>query len=65
MKVFRVISEYVKENSKDLVSQQQFVTHKEDSLLAVVEFMTAECEQLEHDLKSVEEVLVVCQQIGY
>ena len=63
MKVFEVLVDDHKEESKKVVEMRMYVTHESDSLLAVTEFYTQECAELEQDLKSVREVLVVCHQI--
>jgi len=64
MKVFRVTSEYSKEDSDEVVVETQFVTQADDNIVSVTSYMAEECESLGRELKSVEEVLVVCQQIG-
>lgn len=64
MKVFRVIAEYVKDGSDEIIQEQQYVTHVDNTILAVTKHMAAECGELGKDMKSVDEVLVVSYQIG-
>ena len=63
MKVFQVTSEYMDESDNKIIEQVQYVTHKDDSILAVTEYFTKECEQLEHSLMGVAEVLTIVQQL--
>lgn len=63
MKVFEVITEHCKGDSKEITTTRQYVTAKGDSLLSVVEHYTAHCEQYEQDLIGVREVLTIAEHI--
>jgi ribosomal protein S15P/S13E len=64
MKVFEVISEYCPGDSKEVITERQYVTSEEDTLLSVTKYFTRHCEEYERDLKSVREVLIIVQHIS-
>ena len=63
-KVFEVITEYSLRDSKEVITERQYVTAEENTLKAVTDYFTSHCEEYEKDLKSVREVLVLVQHIG-
>jgi len=63
MKVFQVDIEYCPNDSKEIVTESQFVTCADNSLESVVRYFTKECYEFEKDLKGVREVLTIVQHI--
>ena len=62
MKVFQVKIEHMNDND-EVCESVQYVTQKDNSILVVTEYYTAECIEQEMELKSVIDVLTVCHQI--
>ena len=62
MKVFEVMTEHLNDDD-GVVETRQYVTHPLNCLLSVTEFYSRDCEELNMELKSVREVLVVCHQL--
>jgi ribosomal protein S15P/S13E len=63
MKVFEVISEYCQGDSKEIITERQYVTSESNTILAVTAYFTKHCYEYEKDLKSVREVLTIVQHI--
>ncbi len=63
MKVFEVVIESCKKDSKEIVTSVQYVTSEKDNILAVTKYFTEHCEQYKEDLKSVKEVLIIVQHL--
>ena len=64
MKVFEVTADYCEGDSKEIITERQFVTSEDDTLKSVTDHFTIHCEQYEKDLKGVREILVIVQHIG-
>jgi ribosomal protein S15P/S13E len=64
MKVFEVISEFCRSDSKEITTEVQYVTSEKDTLQSVTDYFTKHCEEYEKDLKGVREVLTIVQHIA-
>ncbi len=64
MKVFEVIIEYSTDESKEVITERQYVTAENNTIKAVTDYFTENCRQLEKDLIGVREVLVIVQNIA-
>ena len=62
MKVFEVMTEHLNDDN-EAIETRQYVTHPLNCLLSVTEFYSRYCEELNMELKSVREVLVICHQL--
>jgi len=60
-KIFEVLSERVKDESKEVEQVIQYVSCAD--LMTVADYFTQQCEQVGEDLKSIREVLTVSQHI--
>ena len=63
MKVFEVITEHCKGDSKEITTTRQYVTSEKNTLLSVTAYFTKHCLVYEKDLMSVREVLVIVEHI--
>lgn len=63
MKVFQVIIEYSKDGSKEIIERMQYVTHENNSLSDVASYFSIQCDELDEELKSVREVLTICERV--
>ncbi len=63
MKVFRIVAEYIKEDSTEVITEEQFVTQEDNCIEAVTAYMNRECEALGKELKSVADALVIADHI--
>ena len=63
MKVYEVICEYCHGSGEEVITERQYVTSKDNTLKAVVDYFTEHCEQYEKDLIGVREVLTIVQHI--
>jgi len=63
MKVFQVKIDYAGIGD-EIIERVQYVTHKENNILAVTSHFSRLCDELEEDLKSVAEVLTVSEQLS-
>ena len=63
MKVFEVTSEYCEGDSKEIITERQFVTSEENTLKSVTDYFTKHCYEYEKDLRGVREILVIVQHI--
>ena len=61
-KVFQVITECCEED-KTITTMERYVTSDLDSLKSVTDYYTVHCVQLELELKSVREVLVISEHV--
>lgn len=64
MKVFEVVTEHCKDESKEIVKTIQYVTSEKDTLLSVTEHFTRHCYEYEKELMGVREVLVITEHIN-
>lgn len=63
MKVFEVITEFCRGDSKEIITEQQYVTSEKDTLKSVTDHFTKHCYEYAKDLKGVREILVIVQHI--
>jgi len=63
MKVFEVIIERCDEDSTEVINSTQYVTSEEDTIKSVTDYFTVYCLDLDQELKSVKEILVITQHI--
>jgi hypothetical protein len=62
-KVFEVLTEHCEGDSNEITITRQYVTAKDNTIKAVTDYFTVECEQYEKQLMGVKEVLVIVQHI--
>jgi len=63
MKVFEVTTEYAPSDSKEIITEVQYVTSDRDIIHQVTEHFKLYCKEYNVDLKGVREVLTVVQHI--
>lgn len=63
MKVFEVITERVRDESKKIHTQRQYVTADEDDFALVATYFKNRCEENKEDLIRIAEVATVVQHI--
>jgi len=63
MKVFEVIIERCDEDSTEVINSIQYVTSEEDTIKSVTDYFTMYYHDLDQELKSVKEILVIIQHI--
>lgn len=63
MKVFEVICQFCPDDSKEILTETEYVTSEENTLKSVVDYFTRHCYEYEKDLISVREVLTIVQHI--
>ena len=63
MKVFEVTCEYCQNDSKEMITELQYVTSADDTLLSVTEFFTKKCDEFGANLIGVRELLTIVQHI--
>lgn len=63
MKVFEVTMEFCRGDSKEVITEAQYVTSEKNTLRDVVEHFTQHCFEYEKELKGVREVLTIVQHI--
>lgn len=64
MKVFEVTCEYCQGDSKEVITEQQYVTSEEGTLKSVTDYFTQHCFEYGKDLIGVREVLTIVQHIA-
>lgn len=63
MKVFEVTCEYCEGDSKEVITEHQYVTASNNDLATVADYFTKHCYEYEKQLLSVREILTIVQQI--
>lgn len=63
MKVFEVLSERTDVQTQNVIQERKYVVAEENTLKAVVDYMTEECENYGSELKGVREIVTVVQTI--
>jgi len=63
MKVFEVICEYCEGDSKEITTEQQYVTSEAGTLKSVADHFTQHCYEYDKSLIGVREVLTIVQHI--
>jgi len=63
MKVFEVTTECCPGDSKEVITERQFVTSEDNNIKSVMDYFAKHCSEYEKDLVGVREVLTVTQNL--